>query len=140
MKRNMLQAILVTAVMAGLAACGSGDEGPGERVSAPDGSFTRITPAELVEVKEDQDLLLVNVHIPYEGELPGTDLFIPFDEITGSLDQLPSDRSSRVVLYCQSGRMSTEAAQELVALGFTDIWELGGGMIAWREEGLALAD
>lgn len=87
-----------------------------------------------------KDFLLVNVHIPYEGELAGTDLFIPFDQITDQLDKLPQDKSAKLVLYCRSGRMSTEAARDLVGLGYTNVWELGGGMIEWEQSGRAIEE
>ena len=80
---------------------------------------------------------MVNVHIPYEGEIQNTDLFLPYDQIEESLDKLP-DKDSPIVLYCRSGRMSTIAAEALVALGYTRVFELNGGMVAWEQAGLPL--
>jgi rhodanese-related sulfurtransferase len=54
------------------------------------------------------------------------------------LSDLPPDKNAKVVIYCRSGNMSTQAAGELVQAGYTNIWELGGGMIAWKDAGLPL--
>jgi rhodanese-related sulfurtransferase len=77
---------------------------------------------------------LVNVHIPYEGEIPQTDLFIAFDEIADHLGELPH-KDARIILYCRSGSMSTSAAQELAALGYTNVLEVDGGFNAWQAAG-----
>ena len=60
---------------------------------------------------------LVNVHIPYEGEIEGTDLFIPYDQTGQRLSDLPPDPGGKIVLYCRSGRMSATAAGALVSTG-----------------------
>jgi len=104
------------------------------------GSYTDVSATGLATMLEAEDFLLVNVHIPYAKEIEGTDLFIPFDEIEQNLDQLPADKGSRVVLYCRSGSMSAIAARTLVQLGYTDVWNLDGGMIAWEKAGYPLAD
>jgi rhodanese-related sulfurtransferase len=40
-----------------------------------------------------------------------------------------------VFLYCRSGGRSAGAAKALVELGFTNVRELKGGMLAWRKAG-----
>lgn len=110
----------------------------GERVRAQGGSYTRVEPAELRRALADEDLTLVNTHIPYEGELPRTDLFVPFDEVGRSLDRLPGDKDAAVVVYCRTGPMSQEAAETLVSRGYTNVVDLGGGMAAWKRAGFPL--
>lgn len=99
--------------------------------------YVRITPDELAEMLENKDFPLVDVHVPYEGEIEGTDIHIPFDEISEHLDELPA-KDDRIVIYCRSGSMSTTAAKEMAKLGFTDVLELEGGMRAWQSAGYEL--
>ena len=103
------------------------------------GRYTDVSATVLARMLEKKNVLLVNVHIPYEGEIAGTDLAVPFNQLEANLAKLPADKSARVVLYCRSGRMSSIAARALVKLGFTNIWNLDGGMIAWEQAGYPLA-
>jgi phage shock protein E len=102
------------------------------------GSYIDVDPDGLVAMLGAKTFPLVNVHIPYEGEIEGTDLFIPFDQIEQYLDQLPADPSARIVLYCRTGRMSAIAAETLVARGYSDVWNLAGGMVGWEQAGYSL--
>ena len=103
--------------------------------------YADITAQQLSEIlaDENRDLTLVNVHIPYEGEIPETDLFIPFNEIADHVEELP-DRDAPIVLYCRTGPMSTEAAEALVSLGYSNILEVDSGMRAWEAAGYMLED
>lgn len=144
MKRNLVPLMLILPLL--LAACQSDgttqapDDEVGEKVSVAGGSYTDITVTELQTMLADKDFVFVNVHIPFEGNIEKTDLSIPYDEIAENLEQLPSDKDAKVVLYCRSDRMSRIAAEELVSLGYTNIWNLEGGMVAWEQAGLEIEE
>jgi phage shock protein E len=110
----------------------------GETVTATGGTYQNVTPDELNTMLKDKDFVFVNVHIPFEGNIADTDLSIPYNEIEQNLSQLPSDKNAKVMLYCRSGRMSAIAAENLVGLGFTNIWNLDGGMVEWEQAGFDL--
>ncbi|MGV0778509.1 rhodanese-like domain-containing protein [Mycolicibacterium elephantis] len=94
-----------------------------------------VDPGEFAAAVTEPERLTVNVHVPFEGDIPGTDLSIPFDQIAAQADRLPADRDTPLAIYCRSGPMSTVAAQALRDLGYTDVVELRGGMRAWQAEG-----
>jgi rhodanese-related sulfurtransferase len=108
------------------------------KVSVPDGSYTNVSATQLKAMLDKKDFTFVNVHIPYEGEIAKTDAFVPYNEIEKNLDKLPADKNAKIVLYCRSGRMSAIAAETMVRLGYTNVWNTEGGMIAWETLGLPL--
>ena len=142
-KQIWLWRVLLTVPALLLWACGlSTPEGSTETVKGfpknADG-YADISVDQLADLMEHKDVTLVNVHIPYEGEIPQTDLFIPFDEIQAHLDELPA-KDAPIVLYCHSGSMSTTAAEVLADEGYTNVMELDGGFNTWKAAGYDFLD
>lgn len=124
-----------------LAACqGQPAQVMGETVNVDGGSYRNVTADELNAMLKNKDFVFVNVHIPFEGNIANTDLSLPYNQIAESqfLSQLPADKNAKLVLYCRSGRMSAIAAETLVGLGYTNLWNLAGGMVDWERAGYEL--
>lgn len=135
MKRIMLLSIFLMVL---LAACQAKPaETAGEKIVVDGGTYTSVNANELNTMLKNKDFVFINVHIPFAGNIPRTDLSIAYDQITDSLNlaQLPVDKNAKIVLYCRSGRMSAIAAEALVKQGYTNIWDLAGGMVAWEQAG-----
>ena len=136
MKRVLfLFAVLLIAVIT-FAACAGNSSIPveGKKVQVNGGSYADIIPAQLNLMLGMKDFPLVNVHIPYKGEIPQTDLFVPYDQVEENLLQFPQDKGAKIVLYCRSGSMSAIAAKTLVKMGFSNVWNLAGGMVEWERQ------
>lgn len=97
--------------------------------------FNSLSSIELATMLENKDFFFVNVHIPQNEQIRGTDAFIAYDEIGIHLEKLPQNKDAKIVLYCRSGSMSDTAAQELAELGYTNVSSLSGGMNDWKQNG-----
>ncbi len=101
-------------------------------------AYVDITAQQLNKMLKEKDFTMVNVHIPYDGEIPQTDLFIPYNKIEENADRLPQAINAKIVIYCRSDRMSNSAFKTLAEMGYTNILNLKGGMKAWKDVGYAL--
>lgn len=104
--------------------------------AVPAGQVRLLGPADFEA--QSADRMLINVHIPDEGSLPGTALDLPYNQVSTSAGQLPADKSTPLAIYCMTDHMSGIAGQELLRLGYTDVIELDGGMQAWQASGRTL--
>ena len=135
--RPLALAALFVALLAG---CGSGGDmkaSPADSKKEPataTAAFARLDPAAFAERMNDGKAALINVHIPYEGEIEKTDAFIPYDRILDD-HRLPKDKNSEILLYCRTGRMSEEAGNALHNAGYTNLAHLEGGMRGWEAAG-----
>ncbi|KUI05267.1 sulfurtransferase [Mycolicibacterium acapulense] len=133
---QLLTAVWTAAGVMAVSACVSVDGPPAITSPYEPANVARILgPGEFAAAIDEPDRLTLNVHVPFEGDIPGTDMSIPFDQIAAQANRLPADRDTALAVYCRSGPMSTVAAEALSDLGYTDVVELRGGMRAWQAEG-----
>lgn len=80
--------------------------------------------------------LLVDVREPNEFDevhAQGAHL-LPLSEFEARFQELPKDRP--LVMICRSGARSARAGQYLLENGYTDVVNLEGGTLAWKDAGL----
>jgi len=109
------------------------DEDHDEEALVKEGNFHTVLPALLASWMQHKDFTLVDVHVPQQTHIEGTDAVIPYNQIAENLSELPSDKNAKIVLYCRSGSMSKEAADLLTRMGYTNVYHLEGGIQAYQE-------
>lgn|SRR5574340_323234 len=98
--------------------------------------FKNITVAELEAMLQRGGLHLVDVRADMEvarGKIPQGDP-MPLHLMPMRLSEL--DKARPTVFYCQMGGRSSQAAAFAATNGFSDVYNLQGGIAAWMQAGL----
>ncbi len=133
---GLLVAVVAVGIALALAGgAGSGGTSDGTLVRGNGGTWTNISADTLATKLEHKDFTLLNVKTPYIGEIKGTDLYIPYTDLSARVAELPADKAAPIVVYCRSGNESAIASQTLLDLGYANIENLDGGMNAWSASG-----
>ncbi|GAB4518607.1 MAG: hypothetical protein OHK0046_26430 [Anaerolineae bacterium] len=97
-----------------------------------------ISPVQYQTQLASADHFLLDVRTPEEfaqGHIAGA-VNIPVDALSSYLSEIPTDKP--VVLYCRSGNRSATAADILADAGYSDVYDIDGGVIAWTRQNLPL--
>ena len=86
------------------------------------------------------ELTLIDVRRPDEyigelGHIPGATL-LTLDQLPAKMDSLPKDKT--IVFVCRSGARSAQATSFALESGFSDVYNMRGGMLLWNEYGLKI--
>ncbi len=127
-----------------ISACSpSSDENQTTTLSETEGAaeYRALSIDQFGDIMDEADgaYTVINVHIPYQGEIEGTNANIAFNDLDALTSALP-DKNAPIILYCRSGNMSEQATRELVNLGYTQVYDVPGGMNAWQSSGRTLVD
>ncbi|MBY5957029.1 rhodanese-like domain-containing protein [Membranicola marinus] len=82
--------------------------------------------------KESFHLIDVREPFEYEEANIGGQL-IPLGDIADHLEELEKWKDEEIVLMCRSGARSGNAQKFLQAEGFSKVYNLKGGILAWQE-------
>jgi rhodanese-related sulfurtransferase len=101
-------------------------------------SVKDITSVEATQLMNRRNAVLLDVREPKEfegGRLPSA-IHIPLSQLAGRVSELGKLVARPVVTYCDTGRKSRMAAGTLGKAGFKEIYNLQGGIAAWKKDGL----
>jgi len=105
-------------------------------------SFELATPrqaADIINSRLGSDgFVLLDVRTPEEyseGHIAGSDNIDFYESVfADNIAQL--DRDASYVVYCRSGNRSGQTTELMKQLGFTDVTDISGGIVAWQSDGL----
>ena len=139
MRSKIRSAVIILCVLAiSLSACQSAPPVMGREITTDEGIYYAVSVQELQTMLENKDFTMINVHIPWQGDIQQTDLRLAYDQIATEQEELPSDKEQKILVYCLTSGMAKVAVQSLLDLGYTNLWMLQGGTTAWEEAGLSL--
>ena len=102
----------------------------------------RASPIREISPEEAQKLIdggaaLLDTREQHEwraGHLAGATLLPPI-EVASKVEQIVSDKTKPVVIYCAAGARSMRAAFQLANLGYQEVYSVAGGIGRWKAEG-----
>jgi len=132
-KNLLIVGALIVVVLLIFVRTGDTSDNSGQKSQTQSNQVQLVDSTQFSELAKDEKNFLLDVHIPEQTHIPGTDAFIPYNEIQKNLDKLPQDKSTPILVYCRSGSMSESASDEISKLGYTNVYDLKGGINAYRE-------
>lgn len=89
--------------------------------------YKKITPQEATGMM-DKDAVILDVRTQAEfdqGHIPQA-VLLPDTEIRQEATEILPDKDQTILVYCRSGRRSALAAQNLIDMGYTSVYDFGG--------------
>jgi rhodanese-related sulfurtransferase len=94
---------------------------------------TSVQQAKEMIDKGDVFILDVRTQEEYDAEHIRNSTLIPVQDLSKRLNEVPRDR--KILVYCRTGGRSTTASEILVNNGFTQIYNMKGGITEWTKAG-----
>lgn len=99
--------------------------------------YEQISPNDAIRLFNNDALMLdVRTEGEYKSGFIGDAMHLPTASLKSKITSLEKYKDKEIVVYCQSGMRSAGAASSLVKAGFTKVYNLRGGILAWRSAGL----
>lgn len=105
----------------------------GDQETTSQSEYQTISPAKAKErLENDKDIVLLDVRTKeeyVENHISGS-LLLPMDDIKQKITEKVPEKNTVIFVYCRSGRRSTIASNQLIQMGYTQVYDLGG-IIDW---------
>ncbi|MEA5011467.1 MAG: rhodanese-like domain-containing protein [Angelakisella sp.] len=105
------------------------DESKALAENGSSGGYHKLTAEEAKAMMDgSEDIIVVDVRTQEEydeGHIPNS-VLIPNETITQTPPEQLPDKDATILIYCRSGNRSRQAAEKLLAMGYTNIYDFGG--------------
>jgi phage shock protein E len=126
MKKAVALAVAAIASVGLLAGCSSSNE-----------ATKKVDPVEFSEVIAQPGVIILDVRTPEEfnaGHIENAiNINVADSNFSSEVSKL--DKNATVAVYCRSANRSAVATKEMAELGFTDMYDMQGGIIDWEAAG-----
>src|SRR5436190_10301313 len=102
-------------------------------------AIPEISPAE-AQARHRAGATLIDVREQVEwdaGHIAGA-LFIPLGQLDQEIATTVPDKDTEIILHCRSGARSGRGTAQLLNLGYTNVVNLAGGILAWEANSLPI--
>lgn len=85
-------------------------------------------------IQDKKDFVLLDVRTTMEyskGKIPGS-INVPLDQIQTEVEKIIPDKEKHIYVYCLSGSRSIIAVDEMTKFGYTNVYDVKNGILAWR--------
>ncbi len=127
--RKILLLFFCLPVMLCVGGCSADKAQPPQKQSV----YKNITAEEAKDIIDTESgYLILDVRTQEEfeqGHIPNA-VNLDYQEIAQKAEEVLPDKNQKILIYCRSGRRSKIAAQELLDMGYTSLYEFGG-IIDW---------
>jgi len=103
-------------------------------------NYKDLSASEMVQLMNHHDPILLDVRESSEltqGVIKGAK-HIPMSSLSKRVSELDKFKDQKVIAYCRSGQRSSHACRVLKKNGFTDVYHLAGGVVAWESANLPM--
>lgn len=107
-------------------------------VSRATRGFDDIEPGDVTRLMNHENAVMLDIRTTGEyrqGHILDSK-HIPTNELTNRLNELEKHKDDHIVAYCRSGSRSVAACKILKSHGFENVYNLGGGIMAWESANL----
>jgi len=126
MKKMVVLAVAAIASVGLLAGCSGSNE-----------AIKKVAPVEFSEVISQPDVIILDVRTPDEfnaGHIANAiNINLEGSDFSSEVSKL--DKNATVAVYCRSGNRSGVATEQMAELGFTDMYDMQGGIVDWEAAG-----
>lgn len=102
--------------------------------------FKTVEPLDAIQLMNHRDAVVLDTREPKEldeGSIINS-VHIPLGQLSSNLGKLEAYKSRPVIASCRSGSRSGVACSTLVKNGFEEVYNLRGGILAWKNANLPL--